>query len=171
FSHSYSLEIRFLEQYLSLIREYFNRHVADMRQITENLFDTTDFGAYFPSTRSQSSPPVFLSASKIHSYHLFEFLESLSSLTRIPHVFKKSFNELIEFEQLQRQTNLSLTEKLIYELSCLEDILSTYKQLDQPGSMFSVNQQRDLFNTLYSDHPTMISKLAYEILKQVDEEI
>ena len=165
FSHSYSLEIRFLSQYLSLIREYINRHVNDIRQITENLFDSTDYGSFFPSVRSQSSPPVYLSVSKIHSYHLFEFLESLSSLTRLPHLLKQSCNELIEFEQLQRQTNFSLTEKLLYELEFLDEISQTYKQLDQPGSMFSSNHQRDVFNTLFSDHPTMMGKLGYEILK------
>jgi hypothetical protein len=169
FSHSYSLEIRFLSQYLLLIREYIDRHITDIRQITENLFDTTDYGSYFPSTRSQSSPPIYLSVSKIHSYHLFEFLESLSSLTRLPHLLKQSFNELVEFEQLQRQKPLSLTEKIVYELEYLDEILSTYKTLDQPGSMFSTNHQRDVFNTLYSDHPTMMGKLAYEILKQIDE--
>ncbi|UJR22296.1 hypothetical protein I4U23_025354 [Adineta vaga] len=169
FAHSYSLEIRYLEQYLSLIREYIDRHVNDMRQITENLFDTTDYGAYFPSTRIQTSPPIYLSISKMHSYYLFEFIESLSTLTRLPHILKNSFNELIEFEQLQRQTNLSLTEKLIYELEYLEEIFASYKKLSQPGSMYSPNQQRDIFNTLYSDHPSMMGKLAYEILKQVDE--
>jgi hypothetical protein len=169
FSHSYSLEIHSLHQYLSLIREYINRHILDIRQITENLFDSTDYGAYFPSTRSQSSPPIYLSVSKIHSYHLFEFLESLSSLTRLPHLLKQTFHEIIEFEQIQRQTNLSLTEKMLYELEYFEEILNNYKQLDQPGSMFSANHQRDVFNTLFSDHPTMMGKLAYEIIKQIDE--
>ncbi|CAF4406775.1 unnamed protein product, partial [Rotaria sp. Silwood2] len=169
FSHSYSLEIHLLNQYLSLIREYIDRHIIYMRQITENLFDSTDYGSYFSATRLQSSPPIYLSVSKIHSYHLFEFLESLSSLTRLPYLLKQTFNELIEFEQLQRQTNLSLTEKILYELEYIDEIYLTYKQLDQPGAMFSSNQQRDIFNTLYSDHPTMMGKFAYEILKQIDE--
>jgi len=169
FSHSYSLEIHYLNQYFTLIREYINRHILDIRQITENLFDSTDYGSYFPSTRSQSSPPIYLSVSKIHSYYLFEFLESLSSLTRLPHILEKSFNELIEFEQFQNQTNLSLTQKILYELEYLDDILISYKQLDQPGSMYSSNHQRDVFYTLFSDHPTMMGKLAYEILKQIDE--
>ena len=90
FSHSYSLEIHFLNQYLLLIREYMNRHITDIRQITENLFDSTDYGSYFTSARSQSSPPIYLSVSKIHNYYLFEFLESLSSLTRLPYLLKQS---------------------------------------------------------------------------------
>ena len=169
FSHSYSLEIRQLNQYLSLVREYIDRHINDIRQVTENLYDTTDYGYYFPSARSQSSPPVYLSVSKIHSYHLFEFIESLSSLTRLPHLLKQTFNELVEFEQIQRQTNFSLTEKMLYELEYLDELVTNYKQLDQPGFMYSSNHQRDVFNTIFSDHPTMIGKLAYEILKQIDE--
>jgi hypothetical protein len=169
FSHSYSLEIRYLNQYISLIREYINRHIIDIRQITENLFDSTDYGSYFSSKRLQFSPPIYLSVSKIHSYYLFEFIESLSSLTRLPYLLKQTFNELIEFEQIQCQKNLSLTEKILYELEYLDEILIIYKQLDQPGSMYSINHQRDVFNTLFSDHPTMMGKLAYEILKQIDE--
>ena len=169
FAHSYSLEIRHLNQYLTLIREYLHRHINDIRQVTENLFDSTDFGAYFPSTRSQSSPPIYLSVSKIHSYHLFEFLESLSSLTRLPYLIKDTFDELNEFEQIQRQNNLTLTERMLFELEYLDEILNTYKQLDQPGAMYSPNHQRDVFNSLFSDHPTMMGKLAYEILKQIDE--
>jgi len=169
FSHSYSLEIRFLQQYLALIREYMSRHVNTVRQITENLFDSTDYGSFFPSTRSQSSPPVYLSASKTQSYYLFEFLESLASLTRLPNLLKQSFNELIEFEQIQQEKHLSLTEKLLYELEYLDEIVNHYKQLDQPGAMYSSNHQRDVFNSLFSDHPTMMGKFAYEILKQVDE--
>ncbi|CAF1098411.1 unnamed protein product [Rotaria magnacalcarata] len=169
FYHSYTLEIRLLEQYLSLIREYLDRHVTGMRQITENILDSTDYGSYFSAARSQSSPPIYLSVSKIRSYYLFEFLESLSSLTRLPHILKQSLNELTEYEQLQRPTHLSLTERLLFEVEYLDDILQTYKQLDQPGSMFSSNHQRDIFNTFYGDHPTMMGKFAYEILKQVDE--
>ena len=169
FSHSYSLEIRFLTQYLTLIRDYIDRHVNDVRQITDNLFESKDFGSFFSSARSQASPPVYLSASKIHSYYLFEFLESLSSLTRLPHLFKRSFQELIQCEQLQRQKPLSLTEEMLFELEYLDEISRTYKQLDQPGSMFSSNHQRDLFNSLFSEHPTMMGQLAYEILKQIDE--
>ena len=169
FSHSYSLEIRYLQQYLSLLREYLHRHINDIRQITENLFDSTDYGAYFPSARSQSSPPIYLSASKIHSYNLFEFLEPLSSLTRLPYLLKDTFDELIEFEQIQRQTNITLTERILFELEYLDEIFTHYKQLDQPGSMYSPHQQRDVFNSLFSDHPTMMGKFAYEILKQIDE--
>ena len=169
FAHSYSLEIHLLNLYLSLIREYIDRHITDIRQITENLADSTDYGSYFPSSRSQSSPPVYLSASKIHSYYLFEFLESLSSLSRLPYILKQSFNHLTEFEQLQHQKELSLNEKILVEVEYLGEILSTYKMLDQPGSTFSPNQQRDILNAFYSDHPTMMGKLAYEILKQIDE--
>ncbi|CAF1110580.1 unnamed protein product [Rotaria sordida] len=169
FSHSYSLEIHLLKQYLSLIREYINRHIIDIRQITENLFDSNDYGSYFSSLRSQSSPPIYLSVSKIHSYYLFEFIESLSSLTRLPYLLKQSLNEFIEFEQLQHQINLSLTDKILYEIEYFDEILLIYKQLEQPGGMYALNQQRDIFNTLYSDHPTMMGKFAYEILKQIDE--
>ena len=169
FSHSYSLEIRFLTQYFTLIRDYIARHVNDVRQITDNLFDSKDFGSFFSSARSQVSPPVYLSASRIHSYNLFEFVESLSSLTRLPHLFQQSFHELLQCEQLQRQKTLSLTEEMLYELEYLEEISMTFKQLDQPGAMFSSSHQRDVFNSLFSEHPTMMGQLAYEILKQVDE--
>ncbi|CAF4791856.1 unnamed protein product, partial [Rotaria sp. Silwood1] len=169
FSHSYSLEIHLLNQYLLLIREYIDRHITDMRQITENILDSTDYGSYFSSIRSQSSPPIYLSVSKIHSYYLFEFIESLSSLIRLPYLLKQTFNELIEYEQLQHQINFTLTEKILYELEYINEIFLIYKQLEQPGSMFSLNQQRDIFNTYYSDHPTMMGKFAYEILKQIDE--
>lgn len=169
FYHSYTLEIRLLEQYLSLIREYMNRHITNMRYVTENLIDSTDYGSFFPSARSQSSPPIYLSVSKINSYNLFEFLESLSSLTRLPTILKQSFNEFVEYEQLQRQRNLSLTDKILYELEYLDDILTTYKDLEHPGAGYSPNHQRDIFDTFYSDHPSMMGKFAYEILKQVDE--
>ena len=168
FAHSYSLEIRFLTQYLSLVREYIDRHVHDIRHMTENLTDPQDFGAYFPSQRSASSPPVYLSVSKIHSYYLFEFLESLSSLTRLPHLLKQAFNELVQFEQCQRQADLSTTERLLYELESLDEICTAYRQLEQPGAMFSPNYQRDVFNTLFSDHPTLMGRFAGDLLKQVD---
>ena len=169
FAHSYSLEIRWLALYFNLIRDYITRHVNDIRQITENLFNSNDFGGFFPSAHSQFSPPIYLSASKIHSYYLFEFLESLASLIRLPHLIRQSFNELVQFEQFQHQKPLTLTEELLYELEYLEEISNNCKTLDQPGSMFALNYQRDLFNSFFSEHPTMMGQLALEIVKQVDD--
>lgn len=169
FSHSYSLEIRLLTNYFKLMQTFIERHVAEMRQVTENLFDSTDFGSFFPAQRSNSSPPIVLSASKVHSYHLFEFVESLVSLTRLPALLKQSFHELIQIEQIQREKRFSLTDELLYQLEYFEEILNTYKQIEPIGSLFPVQHQRDFFNSFFSEHPTMIGHFAQETLKQIDE--
>ncbi|CAF0794874.1 unnamed protein product [Didymodactylos carnosus] len=172
FIQSYNIEIRILIVKLKILKEYINRHVRDMRLMCDNLIETEseDYGSYLSTGIKKPKPPsIFLSASKIRNYYLFEYIESLSSISRIPSILTQTINELLYFEQIQNRTQNTTIYQLLYELEYMDYLYTTYSTLEKPGHTFSQANQRDIFNSVYSENPQVVAQLATEILKQIDD--
>ncbi|RNA35350.1 transmembrane protein -like [Brachionus plicatilis] len=164
FSHSYRLEVSCLYKQCRILKLILDKMIDEMRNYLEKVEDSS-FG--LPLNVIKKSP-VNLSSNvygqTLKNLYLLEFHPCLASASRLPSAFRQSIEELIYFKSIQ-----NVTERLLIEQNFYKIYLDKLERLDPPGSGFTPQIQREIFNGTFIEDPNLMCDFVQQGLNQVEE--